>query len=221
MLDDLRNAVVLLPGLIAILMLGRYRDLSKVVLNVYLPSLLLFPLYYSFRLPHLPEISFTTSVALVLAVAMLPRVPTLRPKWLDLWVLLFILGIGISETRSTTIANGGLLLFSAIFDYGVPYVIGRMLMEELQLRRRFALQFLRLGAVTAALCLPEYLFNKNLWTAFLSQSAQRMGHADAMGPRACCGAIRARHPGGHDVFYNAGLPALVDSFFSGLGQTED
>ena len=194
MLDDLRNAVVLLPGLIAILMLGRYRDLSKVVLNVYLPSLLLFPLYYSFRLPHLPEISFTTSVALVLAVAMLPRVPTLRPKWLDLWVLLFILGIGISETRSTTIANGGLLLFSAIFDYGVPYVIGRMLMEELQLRRRFALQFLRLGAVTAALCLPEYLFNKNLFQSFgrrffPNQPSEwgmqmRWGHARVAGPYA-------------------------------------
>ena len=161
--SDLINAITLLPGLLAIYLLTRSRDLGRLVLVVFLPTLILLPLYYEFRLPHLPPITFTTSASLVLGFALLSRFRKMKWRSMDLWVFLFILGMGISEARSTLLANGGLQLFSSIVDLGVPYLIGRLVIEQDGIREKFVKAFVSLMIIVLALCVPEFLFGKNMF----------------------------------------------------------
>src|ERR1700742_245346 len=124
------SALFLLPALIAL----RYvigKRLDKAFLWVYLPCLLMLPDYYVFRLPHLPQISVAQAVLLVIGLTVLFRS---LPRWhfvrMDLWVVLFMVSIALSEVlRENDPKDGIFLAIISFITVVLAYVVGRQMIE--------------------------------------------------------------------------------------------
>jgi hypothetical protein len=124
------NLIILIPAVVCLVVLAR-GSAQKALVNVYLPVVLLLPLIYSLRFPHLPPLTFADTAILPLGVAMLmTQMHRWRWSWLDLWVVLFALSAGISEGLNTIAANGGLQLFAEITTIVLPYMAGKLLIEQ-------------------------------------------------------------------------------------------
>jgi len=124
------SLVLLLPGLISLYFVIR-GDAEKAFLRVYLPALLLLPAYYSCRLPHLLPITSAEAAMIPLAIAVMIRPPSgWRFCRLDLWVLLYMVSLSISELLHERVMNDGIMLvLSGILSMLFPYIIGRLLIE--------------------------------------------------------------------------------------------
>lgn len=64
------NLIILIPALACWVVLARI-SAPKALVNVYLPVLLLFPVYFNLRFPHLPPLTFADAAILPLGAAML------------------------------------------------------------------------------------------------------------------------------------------------------
>jgi len=183
-------AIILIPALAcwAVLAMGSAR---KALLTVYLPVLLLLPQYYVFWLPHLPPIGFADAAILPLGIALVLEMRRWRWAWMDLWVLLFALCAGLSEALSTElangdwtrlfspnfggsqrlgtqIANGGLTVVSGILTMVLPYMAGKLLIEQEDggqhwMRRKLVGRIAVLLAIVAGLSVFDFLTGRNLW----------------------------------------------------------
>jgi O-antigen ligase len=183
-------AIILIPALAcwAVLALGSAR---KALLSVYLPALLLLPQYYILRLPHLPPISFADAAILPLGIALVfGGMRHWRWAWMDLWVFLFAVCAGVSEALSTEIANGdwtkllspnfavsqrlgtniadgGLMFISGVLTMVLPYMAGKLLIEQeggqQVMRRKLIGRIVVLLAVVAGLSVFDFLTGKSLW----------------------------------------------------------
>jgi len=138
---------------------------EKAFLNVYIPCLLLFPTYYNIRLPHLPTISMASGALIPIGVAMLykPRVPW-KFKRMDLWVVLFLTAIGLSETLRELDPKAGLMLWvQDFFEMFLAYIVGRQIIEpylRLQLIQRMIFCFV----IDTPIALYEYRMAYNPYT---------------------------------------------------------
>lgn len=123
---------------------GRRED---AFLNVYLPSLLLVPTYYAFRIPHLPSISVSAWALLPLGVSLLMN-PPVPPKFrrADLWILLYLASYLATEASRENSPKDGLVFFASVsISTLFPYVVGRRLIEpglRLATVKRIVLLFL-------------------------------------------------------------------------------
>ena len=181
-------AIILVPALAcwAVLAMGSAR---KALLWVYLPALLLLPQYYVLRLPHLPPISFADAAILPLGIAlMFMAAQHWRWNWMDLWVMLFAVCAGLSEALSTELANGdwtkllspnfavsrrlstnladgGLMFVAGVFTMVLPYMAGKLLLEQHDhaVRKKFVAHIVALLAVVAALSTYDFLIGRSLW----------------------------------------------------------
>jgi hypothetical protein len=180
-------AIILIPALAcwAVLAMGSAR---KALLTVYLPVLLLLPQYYVLRLPHLPPISFADAAILPLGIVLLMEMRRWRWAWMDLWVLLFAVCAGLSEALSTelangdwtqllsvnfavsqrlgtNIANGGLMLAAGVLTIVLPYMAGKLLIEQEHdgMRRKVIGRIVVLLAVVAGLSVYDFLTGRSLW----------------------------------------------------------
>jgi hypothetical protein len=104
---------------------------DKAFLNVYLPCLLMCPTYYTVRLPHLWPISPASGALIPIGLGMLfaPRL-----KWrltrMDLWVLIFMVSIGLSETLREGDPKAGMLIWIQDFvEMFFAYIVGRQVIE--------------------------------------------------------------------------------------------
>ena len=98
--------IILIPAVACWVALAKW-PIRKVLINVYLPAVLLLPQYYNVRFPHLPPLTFADAAILPLGVALwVKEIRNWRFEWMDLWVLLFAASAGLSEGLSTVLANG-------------------------------------------------------------------------------------------------------------------
>ena len=164
---------------------------DKAFLNVYLPCLLLCPTYYMIRLPHLPPVSPASGSMIPIAISMLvaPRVPW-RLKRMDLWVLLFMISIGLSETLREGDPKAGMLMWiEDFFEMFLVYVAGRQIIEP-NLRLATVKRMIFLFLLATPFELYEYRFGVNPFTriGFIFGIAGgwfvqlRGGHARIAGP---------------------------------------
>jgi hypothetical protein len=181
-------AIILIPALAcwAVLAMGSAR---KALLWVYLPALLLLPQYYVLRLPHLPPISFADAAILPLGIALVLReMRRWRWAWMDLWVLVFAVCAGLSEALSTELANGdwtrlfspnfavsqrlstdiadgGLMFVAGVLTMVLPYMAGKLLIEQEHdvMRKKLIGCIVVLLAVVAGLSLYDFLTGRSLW----------------------------------------------------------
>jgi hypothetical protein len=159
-----------------------------------MPVVLLLPQYFTLRFPHLPPLSFADAAILPLFLALcLKEVRRWRFSWMDLLVVLFAFSIAVSEGLSTplangtwrrliladgapldmNLANGGLMLFAALTTIVVPYMLGKLLIEQggvsdeparVPLIRRMVV----LLAVVAGISVIDFVTGKSSWqTVFI------------------------------------------------------
>jgi hypothetical protein len=173
----------------AFLVLNKKAD--KAFINVYLPCLLICPTYYMIRLPHLPPISPASGSLLPIGLSVLfaPRIPW-RLKRMDLWVVLFMVSIGLSETLREGDPKAGMLIWLQDFlEMFIPYIVGRQIIEP-KLRLETVKRIIFLFVWTTPFALYEYRFGVNPFTTIGSYFGiaggwfvqLRGGHARVAGP---------------------------------------
>lgn len=155
------ETIILLPGVLACMVLAR-RSVPQTLLAVYLPVLMLLPLYFVLRVQHLPPLTFTDTAILPVGVAMAALLLRSAVRWelrrLDLWILLFILSAGISESLRTNSHTGGLVVVSGLTTAVLPYMAGRLLIEPYGLREVAVRRFLFLLAAVAVWNIYDFGF---------------------------------------------------------------
>ena len=137
-------------------------QIHKAFLNVYIPCLFFVPTYYVIRLPHMPLISPASGCLLALGPTLLfqPRIRW-QFKRMDLWVILFLTSIALSETLRENNPKDGLILWAQDFiEMFLAYVVGRQIIEpDLRLETVKRIIFLFVAQVPFALY--EYRFGVN------------------------------------------------------------
>ena len=183
--------IILIPAVACWIALAR-GSAQRALLTVYLPVLLLLPEYYILRLPHLPPLTFSDAAILPLGVAiLLTEMKRWRYCWMDLWVLLLAMSVGLSEalskqlangewmnlfsaqavtsrTLGTNLADGGLMFVASLFSMVMPYMVGKTLIERYGaegdlMRRRFVARMTTLMAIVAAISVVDFLRGGNTW----------------------------------------------------------
>ena len=94
------NFLALLPGCIA-LIVSLKRSPAQAFLYVYIPSLLVFPDYYRWIAPGLPDPNFHQSAILPIAAVYFWKKQTWRSSYVDLMVLGFAFCVGFSQYLAT------------------------------------------------------------------------------------------------------------------------
>lgn len=158
------SIVVLIPLLICIVSLFRW-PLTKTFLNVYLPVMLLVPVYYYWKVAALPPINFSEAVLVPLGIAVAIReLPRWRFSITDLAIPVFVFSAYYAELRNDARTSAIFAGFDALFLALVPYMIGKTLIEQHGARvatvKRFAF-LLFLGSLVAVY---EYRMGRNPFT---------------------------------------------------------
>lgn len=173
----LSETILFVPAIIAaaVVLVGGAR---RGFLWVYLPTLLLLPMYFQLRFPHLPPISFVDMALLPVAVAlMIEGLPGWRLRAMDALVIAFVLSCGYSEASGGTILDGGLQVYTNLIAVAIPYMMGRQLMEprkgareSVAWRAQFVRMFLGLLTLDAAIGVYDFLSGKSssqrMWKVF-------------------------------------------------------
>lgn len=124
------SVILLVPGIISLLLILQ-RRINKAFLSVYLPCLLLLPVEYSFRIPHLPPLSAAQFALIPLGIVGLSRL--IRDHsfaLMDILVFLFVTSISMSEILHEPIRNDGILAaIGFVISMGMSYVVGRKIIE--------------------------------------------------------------------------------------------
>ncbi len=182
---------ILIPALAcwAVLAMGSPR---KALLNVYLPALFLLPQYYQLRVQHLPPLNFAGAAVIPLGIALLMSdLRSWRWSWMDVAVFLLAVSEGLSEALSTelangkwvnlfstssagsvrlgiNIANGGLMFVSGLLTIVLPYMIGKVMLEQVDtdgvpVRRKVIRRMVTLLAVVGAISVYDFVKGVSIW----------------------------------------------------------
>ena len=152
----------------------------RAFLWVYLPTLLLLPMYFTIRVTHLPPVTFLDMATIPVALALLAEgLAGWRLRAMDFLVIGFALSAGYSEARGGTSHDGGLQVYANLIVVVFPYMMGRQLMEPrkgatqeqaVAWRARFVRIFLGLLAVNAVIGVYDFLSGKSssqrIWKVF-------------------------------------------------------
>ena len=184
------QALILLPALVAMAMLNS-SSAARVALRVYLPCMLIVPMYFSFNLGGM-IVNVTTFLSLFLAVVgFYTWFGTLRFTLLDACLLLYTISAfpADAQRHDTKLGIYALLLFFS--KCMCPYWIGRTLIEQSGLRRDFAKVLVICLTVIAVLSVWEYGTQQNLFQKYVERLLQtwvswprqtRWGFARIAGP---------------------------------------
>jgi hypothetical protein len=182
------DLIVLFPAILCWAALAKW-PIRKVFVGVYLPILLLLPQYYIVRFPHLPPLTFADTAVLPLGVALwVKEMRRWRLDWMDLWVVLSAFSTGLSEALSTALANGtwkdlfaadrvgeighlangGLMFFESVCTTVIPYMLGKLLIEQPGptgnlARTRMVRRFVTLLAIVSAISVHDFVRGRSIW----------------------------------------------------------
>jgi len=187
------DLIILIPAVACWVALAR-GTVRSAFLNVYIPVVLLLPQYFTLRFPHLPPLSFADAAILPLFLALcLKGVRRWRFSWMDLLVVMFAFSVAVSEGLSTPLANGtwrrlfvadgahvetnmanaGLMFFAELTTVVVPYMLGKLLIEqggadEEPVRIPLVRRVVVLLAVVAGISVIDFVTGKSSWqTVFI------------------------------------------------------
>lgn len=164
------SIIILIPALICIYMLFR-ESVQRVFLDVYLPVFMLLPVYYFWKVPALPPIDFAEATLLPLGIAIvLLELPRWRFTTMDLWMVLFL----VSACYADKVAGKQTIfifdVFSNLTTALVPYMAGKLLIEQHGARIATVRRFVFLLFVTCILSAYEYRMGQNpfslIWSRF-------------------------------------------------------
>lgn len=157
------SALLLVPGLISFLLVWRGR-VETAFLSVYLPCLLLLPVEYSVRIPHLPPTSTAEFALIPLGVVGISRlIRSGSFALMDLLAVLFPASVGLSEILHAQVLNDGIFAaFGAFVSMTLAYAAGRTFIEP-NLRFATVRMWTILVLLTGPSCLLEWRFGQNMY----------------------------------------------------------
>jgi len=188
---------LLIPAALAVWFMI-FRTTQSALLNVYVPTLLLFPLYFQWRLKGLPPLDPTQAVMLVFFVFILLRHRReLYFSSTDVWVLIFVYGIGISEMLHSGLRSGIFVLFNDFVSALLPYYIGKLFIEQYGMRTAMLKRLCFLLFLVAFASAYEYRMTINPYHTYLGPYFP--GQADTWIIQMRWGRARASGPYGHAI----------------------
>jgi hypothetical protein len=170
------EAIVLLPTVVAIAMLF-FASPQRVLLRVYLPCLMLVPLYIQFQVRGV-NVDPASLVGMVLAIAgLVTQFKTLRLTALDLCMVALLFSIFYADAHHGRANIGGIAMISALLGIVFPYIIGRTLIEQTGSRTQFAKLLVICLFGVAIISVWEFRMTVDL---FQSSAEAILGHASGL-----------------------------------------
>jgi hypothetical protein len=152
-----------------VLLLSAYwiktRSIEAAVLDIWLPAYLFIPPYYGMRLPHLPGLNFGYAAIIPIAIALLmQRGKEWKFTRSDLWLVLFMGGATLTEVLHSDPGTAGLVFFDGLFQGIMPYIVGKLVLENGDMRERFVRRFVYFSAFIALVSVWEYRMGMNIFS---------------------------------------------------------
>jgi hypothetical protein len=159
--------VIIVPLFVSLYVLVR-QSVEKAVLNVYVPVLLCLPLYDSLKLPNLPALDFADCAILPIGLwALATRWRSWRFSRMDVWMLLLGVSSGAGLLlRNSSVTPGIFGYFNWVTFALFPYIIGKLIIEQGELRIAVMKRFVFLLGVIAILSLYEFRMGRNPFHLF-------------------------------------------------------
>lgn len=155
------SIIVLIPAALCVYLMFR-GSLQRVFADVYLPIFLLVPDYYYWKVTALPPIDLSEAVLLPLGVAMVAReLPNWRFTVSDLALALFCFTTYYSNSVAHQTVTSIFSLFNALLVAVVPYMIGKLLIEQYNARVYIVRRMVFLLFLCSVIAVYEYRFGKN------------------------------------------------------------
>jgi hypothetical protein len=160
--------LTLIPGILCILVMLRGKT-SDALLKVFLPTLLLVPVDYFLTIRPIPPINMIIAVLLSLGIGML--IYDIR-RWkvsrMDFWILLFFFTKGYTEYVTGQTSAALLSYFTVIVTGLIPYMAGKLLIEQNGIRVKFVKRFVSLLFIGCPIAWYEYVRKSNAFQYFWS-----------------------------------------------------
>ena len=156
--------IILIPTIVCIWAL--FRDSTqKAFLNVFLPIFMLFPVYYFWKVSSLPPIDLSEATLIPLGVAMLIKdMPRWKISTMDVSIAVFV----FTSYYADSIAGRGVAsifnLFSSLCLVVVPYMAGKVLIEQTGSRVATVKRIVILLFVASLIAAYEYRMGQNPFT---------------------------------------------------------
>jgi hypothetical protein len=161
------TAIVLIPGIISFWVLWEYSTRAA-LLNVYLPSLLLFPVYFVWRIGGLPPICASQAAAIPFLLFIILRHRQIYfISRCDLWIFMYVYGGMIAEMRHTDVSNALFGGFTDITNIVIPYLMGKLLIEQYFMRTPILRRINVLLCLVAVFSIYEFVHKQNPYHEFL------------------------------------------------------
>jgi hypothetical protein len=147
-----------------------YRWSTQVAwLYVVLPTMLLMPTYYILTIRPAPGVNFIETALLGLLLGMLVfDVVRWKLSLMDLWVVLFVLSTGYANFHNGRTTDAAFAWFQSVIRGLIPYMAGKLLIEQMGNRLKFIRLFLLLIAIGAAISSYEFIFRHNPYASFFN-----------------------------------------------------
>ena len=188
-------ALILIPALIALAMLHS-SPATRVAQKVYVPCLLVIPMYMEFRLGGL-YVNVTSFVSMLLALCGLwAWYRTLRFSFLDLCALGYSISAFYSDAHVHAMNVAVYAFLWSVSKCIFPYLIGRTLIEQTGMRTQFVKALVLSLAVIAIASLWEFRMETNLFQV----TVERITHQTSLwGRQVRWGFGRVAGPYGHAI----------------------
>jgi hypothetical protein len=125
------------------------------------------PTSFYARIQHLPTLSCEDVALLALGIGMvLKDIRRWRFSRMDCWMAMFV--VAISWCEHLPWGNNGALLAleGTILECVVPYMLGKLLLEQPGMREKTVRRLITLVAVASVLAMPEFFLKVNLYAHF-------------------------------------------------------
>ena len=160
--------ITFIPGLICIIVLLRGRT-QDAFLNVLLPVLLLIPVDYYLTIQPIPPMNMVDSVLLPLGIGMALRDLN---RWQftrsDVWLALYIFSFGYADYQAGHLYAAILRWFTTLHTGLVPYMAGKLLIEQGGIRIKTVQRFISLVFIASIFSMYEYVMKSNPYQYFWS-----------------------------------------------------
>ena len=164
------SIIILIPALICIIGLFRW-SLTQTFLNVYIPIFALIPIYYFWKVAALPPIGFSQAALLPIGVAIvLKEMPSWKLTTMDFALALFIFTTYYSDSVANLHVASIFDLFNSVTVALIPYMIGKVLIEQHDARIQTLKRIVFLLFVCCVISAYEYRMGQNpfalIWARF-------------------------------------------------------
>jgi hypothetical protein len=158
------DSLVAVPAIVCSAGLVRWGP-QKTFLNICLPIVVLFPTYYRWKINRIPDLDTSICVMMPLGLALFYL---FYKRWrftrADLWLVIYIFTCCYADVKIGETSMAKYQLFDVIFQALVPYMAGKLLIEQIGARYETAKRLTLILFGSCFVAIPEFLIKNNLFT---------------------------------------------------------